>query len=300
MLLEHIPCDLCGSEKYKVRYTKPDNWLRGTLYQFPVVECLDCGLVYVNPRPTLESMAAFYPADYHHGRDSEEFARRYTVQKTMLPDTSGKRVLDIGCARGDFLSYLLNTGSVFEPNGVDAFSTGVIDKRICFANDLFTRVGYESDYFDLIMAWAVFEHLHRPIEYFSEAAKVLRPQGHLIILVTNSESLYGQYAFSEDVPRHTYHYSKKTLVRYGEKVGLKLKAVEYRDDIFDGRGFGTFRFLAGRSVGFTWEKFMLNRLGINHRIAMRIGSIVDKLVFKPHWEAFIGRSGIMVATYEKN
>jgi len=300
MLLEHVSCDLCGSEKYKIRYTKPDNWLRGTLYQFPVVECLNCGLVYVNPRPTLDSIGAFYSNDYHHGRESEEFSRRYSVQKTLLPNISGKRVLDIGCARGDFLSYLLNTGSVFEPYGIDAFSTGVSDQRIYFHQDLFPRVGYESDYFDLIMAWAVFEHLHRPAEYFSEAARVLKPQGHLIILVTNSESLYGQCAFSEDVPRHTYHYSKETLSRYGEKVDLKLKEIEYRDDVFDGRGFGTFRFLAGKSVGFTWEKFMLNRLGIKHRIAMRIGSIVDKLVFSSRWEAFLGRSGIMVATYEKN
>jgi len=60
-------------------------------------------------------MEAFYPTNYHHGRDSKEFARRYAVQKTFLPDISGKRVLDIGCVRGDFLSYLLNTGSVFEP-----------------------------------------------------------------------------------------------------------------------------------------------------------------------------------------
>jgi SAM-dependent methyltransferase len=300
MLLEHIPCDLCGSEKYRVRYIKPDNWLRGTLYQFPVVECLDCGLVYVNPRPSLDSMPAFYPADYHHGRDSEKFARRYVVQKTLLPDICGKRVLDIGCARGDFLSYLLNTGPIFEAHGVDAFATSVSDGRIRFFNDLFTSAGYKSDYFDLIMAWAVFEHLHRPAEYFFEAARVLKPQGRLIILVTNSESLYGQCAFSEDVPRHTYHYSKETLSRYGEKVDLKLKGIEYRDDVFDGRGFGTFMFLAGKSVGFTWEKFMLNRLRIYHSIAMRIGSIVDKLVFSSHWESFLGRSGIMVATYEKN
>ena len=109
MLLEHVPCDLCASEEYKVRYSKPDSWLQGTLYQFPVVECLHCGLVYVNPRPTLESMGAFYPTDYHLGRGVEKFIRRYAVQKSLLPNISGKKVLDVGCARGDFLSYLLRT-----------------------------------------------------------------------------------------------------------------------------------------------------------------------------------------------
>jgi ubiquinone/menaquinone biosynthesis C-methylase UbiE len=244
-------------------------------------------------------MGAFYPTDYHLGRGVEKFIRRYAVQKSLLPNISGKKVLDVGCARGDFLSYLLKTETEFEPYGVDAFSTGVVDQRICFKNGLFTDVEYESDYFDLVMSWAVFEHLHRPLEYFLEAARVLRPEGHLIILVTNSESAYGQYAFAEDVPRHTYHYSEETLNRYGERVGLTLKSIEYRDDIFDGRGFGTFKFLVGKSVGFTWEKSMLNRLRIHHRIAMRLGSIVDRIVFSLHWEASLKRSGIMVATYEK-
>jgi SAM-dependent methyltransferase len=244
-------------------------------------------------------MGAFYPTDYHLGRDDEKSIRRYALQKSLLPNISGKRVLDIGCARGDFLSYLLKTGIVFEPYGVDAFSTVAVDKRIYFENGLFTAVRYESDCFDLVMSWAAFEHLHRPAEYFSEAARVLRPKGHLIILVTNSESAYGQFAFAEDIPRHTYHYSRETLTRYGEKVGLTIKSVKYRNDIFDGRGFGTFRFLAGRFVGFTWEKFMLDRLKIHHRIAMRLGSIVDRLVFSLNWEASLKRSGIMVATYEK-
>jgi SAM-dependent methyltransferase len=299
MLLEHVQCDLCASSNYVVRYRKPDNWLRRTLYQFAVVECLKCGLVYVNPRPTLKSMADFYPDDYHSGREPGLLSRRYDAQKAFLPDLSAKRVLDIGCARGDFLSYLLNCSSVFEPHGVDVFSPGVNDRRIYFNQNLFTGVGYESGYFDLIMAWAVFEHLHRPMEYFSEAARVLKQHGQLIILVTNSESIYGRYAFAEDVPRHTYHFSKKTLRRYGEKVGLELKSVDYRDDVFDGRGFGAFKYGVGRLVGFSWEKSMLNRLRLHHQLAMNFGTFLDRLVFSLHWEAKLQRSGIMVATYEK-
>ena len=69
MQLEHVPCDLCGSTSYGVRYRKPDNWLRSTLFEFPVVECDGCSLVYVNPRPTMAAMAGLYPDGYHDGRD---------------------------------------------------------------------------------------------------------------------------------------------------------------------------------------------------------------------------------------
>jgi len=299
MQLEHVLCDLCGGKDYKVRYTKPDNWLRTTLYLFPVVECLNCGLVYVNPRPTLDSMADFYPPDYHSDRDSEEHLRRYAAQKALLPDLAGKHVLDIGCAKGDFLAYLLDSGPDFHAHGVDAFSPGVSDDRIRFTRGVFTDAGYSSSQFDLVMSWAVFEHIHSPSAYFSEVARVLRPGGKLIILVTNSESAYGRIAHTEDVPRHTYHYSPKTLDRYGRKTALHLRDIQFRDDIFDGRGFGTFAMLAGRLAGFTWEKEMLGKTKAHQRLAMFLGRGIDRLAFATHWEARLRRSGIMVATYEK-
>src|SRR5690606_14628871 len=33
MELELVPCDLCGRDSYRVRYCKPDTWLRQGLYQ---------------------------------------------------------------------------------------------------------------------------------------------------------------------------------------------------------------------------------------------------------------------------
>ena len=299
MLLEHVSCDLCGTRDYKVRYRKPDNWLRGSIYQFSVVECLSCGLVYVNPRPTLESMRHFYPRGYHDGRTTEACIRRYAVQAGILTNLTGARLLDIGCARGDFLSYLLRSGCRFDAHGVDAFSESTHDPRISFKRGLFTETGYGSDYFSLITAWAVFEHLHAPGIYFREAARTLKPGGRLIIAVTNSESIYSQYAFAEDVPRHTYHFSSRTLRKYGEMAGLTLRAVEYRDDLFDGRGFGLFKYAVGRLFGFTWENSMLNRLKPIHKVGMGIGAAIDRAVFSVHWEAGRKRSGIMVATYEK-
>jgi uncharacterized Zn finger protein len=54
MKLEHVDCDLCGSADYKIRYRKSDNWLWLNYFEYPVVECPGCGLVYVNPRPPFE------------------------------------------------------------------------------------------------------------------------------------------------------------------------------------------------------------------------------------------------------
>jgi SAM-dependent methyltransferase len=298
MELEHIVCDLCGGKTYRERYRKPDNWLRLNLFQFPVVECDTCGLVFVNPRPTMAAMADFYPRGYHDGRDAPSFRDRYRAQRAVLPPLGGKRVLDIGCARGDFLSFLLDHED-FEAHGVDAFSPDVGDARIRFIRGAFDEAAYPARMFDLVMSWAVFEHLHHPSRYFTETARVLAPKGRLVVLVTNSESLYGRTAYLEDVPRHTYHYSERTLSAYAQKCGLRLVDVAFNDAIFDGRGRGTFRILAGRMAGFTWERAMRSELRFHTRAAMKVGAALDAACFATHWEAKLRRSGIIIATYEK-
>ena len=217
----------------------------------------------------------------------------------MLPELAGAKVLDIGCAKGDFLSFLLNHGPAFRAHGTDAFSPGVCDSRIEYTRGDFSDSDYPAGYFDVVMSWAVFEHIHHPTAYFAEVARVLRPGGLLLILVTNAKSLYGRAGYLEDVPRHTYHYTPRTLAAYGKKVGLRLSQIEFDDRIFDGRGKGTFRFMAGRLFGFTWERLMRDEVSTLQRYAMAFGSALDMVVFSRHWEARLGRGGIMIARYEK-
>lgn len=299
MLLEHVSCDLCGGGKYKTRYRKPDAWLRLSQFEYPVVECIDCGLVYVNPRPSQESMGAFYPAGYHSGRDNLESVARYKRQAEFLPPLSKEKVLDIGCARGDFLSFLKKTSPVINACGVDYFSEGVNSDEIDFKRCSLPDAGYGDGEFDLITAWAVFEHLHRPSQYFEEVSRILKVGGSFIFLVTNSESLYGKKAFVEDIPRHIYHFSEKTLEIYAKKFGFEVRRCFYDDTIFDGRGLGTFTYTLPSLFGLTWEKILLDDVGFIHRRLRKIGHILDKLVFMTHWEAKLKMSGIMIVEFIK-
>lgn len=298
-LLEHVSCDLCGCKKYKIRYRQPDMWLWLNQFEFPVVECINCGLVYVNPRPTYESMSAYYPQYFFYGRNSEENKLRYEKQLKYLPDLSNKKVLDIGSARGDFLGYLLQKYPSMIPYGVDYFSNKVDYEQINFFNKLLYECGFENNFFDVIFAFAVFEHLHEPSLYFKEVSRILKKNGEFIILVTNSESLYGKKARREDIPRHTYHYSEKTLIKYGEKYGLKLEKVYYDDEIFDGRGIGTFTWLISDFFKITYEDRYFQAISFFKRICLKIGSILDRIFFVIHWEKSIKRSKIIIARFVK-
>lgn len=61
--VEDIDCPLCGDRQSRPVVESPDNqW--GVPGTFRAVQCVGCGHVYMNPRPTLETIAACYPDDY--------------------------------------------------------------------------------------------------------------------------------------------------------------------------------------------------------------------------------------------
>ena len=299
LALEDVPCDLCSGRETRVCYKKPDSRRWVSLYEFPVVECAGCGLVYVNPRPTPSGMAPFYDEGYHEGRDTPRHRRRYARQLAFLPPLEDQKILDIGCARGDFLAFVLERHPRVKAHGVDAYSTGVRDERIAFRRKDLTECGFPGEEFDVVTSWAVFEHLHRPGLYFQEVRRILKPGGSFVFLVTNSESLWGRRAYGEDVPRHTYHYSAPVLRKYAEKHGFEVARIAFDDTIFDGRGRGTFKWLLTRAAGVTWPAFHRRELSLAQGAARLFGKMLDSIVFSVHWEALLERSGIVVAEFKR-
>lgn len=299
MRLEHVACDLCGSNDYRVRYRKPDNWLWLNLYEYPVVECAACGLVYVNPRPTFEEMRSFYPLGYHDGRDDFFHRLRYERQFEYVISFPANKILDIGCAHGDWLSYLLKRWPEAELHGVDAFSDGVNNAAVRFQKGALPDISLPQAYFDLITSWAVFEHVHTPDAYFATVAKLLKPGGRFVLLVTNAESIYGRYAYQEDIPRHLYHFSETSLKKYAKKHNMRLDAVTYDERFWDCSGKGAFRFGMARLGGMSWRDFHVNRPTLFQKMLLCLGSTLDTLIFSCHWETRARRSGIIVATLTK-
>src|ERR1043166_4919276 len=105
--MENVICNLCHSSDQRVVYSKPDE-LFCTDDWFTVVECVNCGLGFVNPRPTRAEMARYYPPGYYEYtlRERAYHERRYRRQAEVLqavtPPESGRLLLDIGCANGNF------------------------------------------------------------------------------------------------------------------------------------------------------------------------------------------------------
>src|SRR5256885_3666722 len=53
-------------------------------------------------------------------------------------------------------------------------------------------------------------------------------------LVPNLRSIWARLALLEDVPRHLYFFSPRTLRRLGEHAGLELRSLHHTTDLFGG------------------------------------------------------------------
>ena len=210
-----------------------------------------CGLGYLSPRPTPEEGARYYPADYFGKRAGHQ--DRYERFTSFLPERRG-RLLDVGTARGDFLALMRDRG--WTVAGIEPFSDAGNPHELDIHRQHFPdECDLADDAYDVVTAWAVFEHLHDPARAFEVCARLLRPGGRLIVQVPNLRSIHSRWALQEDVPRHLYFFSERTLRAYGDRSGLVLDRVLHTTDLFGGSGRGVLRLALVRALGRSTAEF---------------------------------------------
>jgi cyclopropane fatty-acyl-phospholipid synthase-like methyltransferase len=226
--LETVACNLCGSERHTALYAMPDRrYFREEF--FTVVECDQCGLGFVNPRPKVAEMQKYYPAEYFEKPPTTShdryLRRRFTAQASFLneQERAGERrkLLDVGCANGDFPRFMAARGWEVEGVEISESSERITDFRVYTQE--FQDIPVEEPTYDAVTAWAVFEHVHDPMAYFRKASAVVKKGGLFVILMPNFQSVASRYLFCEDIPRHLYFFTRETVRQYFEKTGFRLE-----------------------------------------------------------------------------
>jgi SAM-dependent methyltransferase len=227
--MEKVNCALCGRSDTELLYQERDR-RHGGQTCFRVVRCRHCGLMYANPRPTREEMAAYYPEDYtayaKKAIDDEPFFlqklnRRSKMRarcRSVAAWKTGGRILDVGCATGVFLSEMTRYGP-WEPYGVEPNGKAADYATRRLGLDVFVGelpdAHFPDGYFDVVTMWDVFEHVHDPMATLGEIHRVLAPDGLLVVSVPNADSvdarLFGRHWIGLDPPRHLYVFSPCVL-----------------------------------------------------------------------------------------
>lgn len=248
---ETVACNLCGSTDVRLLYRQKDFRFWVDAVEWNLVVCEGCGLGYLNPRPTVAEIGRYYPPRYYADRQSA--GARYARLAGYVPGEAG-RLLDVGTARGDFLAVMRDRG--WEVTGIEPSTDaeplpGVRVLRLRFPEGC----DLPEESFDVVTAWAVFEHLHDPAAAFRACARVLRPGGRLVVQVPNLHSISARWARQEDIPRHLYFFSEQTLDRFAAASGLSLDRVVHTTDLFGGSGRGILRLGLMRAVGWQPEDY---------------------------------------------
>lgn len=199
---EIVPCLICGSDYFKLALhpTKKD-------WEYDVVLCDDCGLMYRNPNIIPEHLHTLYDGvnynnflsgDYGKSRQDKYRSVLHSFRDVLPKDAAAGRdeplsVLDFGCGNGLALEIMQSRG--YETMGIDLSPESVEVARERLGHDNIW-CGAPSDIaelegrqFDVITMWSVLAHLPRPIDTLSELRSYLKPGGALLVFTVNANSL---------------------------------------------------------------------------------------------------------------
>jgi SAM-dependent methyltransferase len=225
-------CPICGGDSG--RWAAEHNGLS-------IARCADCGHGYIWPVPDPEFLEGIYSRDdYYEGSRgsvgfsdyrSEEPARRRMFERHLdrlaaLGAMSG-RVLDVGCATGDFLKVARVRG--WEVLGVDPSSArrDVEEAGIELVGTTVHDARVQPESLDLVTFWDVLEHVADPVGDLAAAARLLRPGGMLALSVPDSDNLVarisGRRWFGyKTAGEHLQFFTPDSLGRAFARAGLRL------------------------------------------------------------------------------
>ena len=229
----YIPCDLCGTAN--PRFILNSRGLDG-----PLVQCVNCRFRYVGTRSsalvfgkhTSEETAANVRAanqNFRYLRLEEEHRlallnARWRLDLIRRLKPSG-RLLEIGCARGDFLQVAREWFDVcgVEPSPELADSSSKVAQ---IYRDTIERTPWSG--FDVIASFHVIEHVDSPRRFVRAAAERLKSGGLLVIETPNIDSLpfkVLQSRWRQFIPEHYFFFSPDSISRLLSEQGLTVKSV---------------------------------------------------------------------------
>lgn len=198
-------------------------------------------MLSTTPQPSLKDLGKYYESEsYISHTDSKQslfdkvyqFIKTITIrQKIKLIEkqtefsSQEKTLLDIGCGTGDFLVACKN--HQWKITGVEPNAKARDNAELKVAELIVFDISkIENKTFDCITLWHVLEHLPDLKNYISFLKKLLKPNGTLFVAVPNYKSFdaqfYKEFWAAYDVPRHLWHFSKKSISLLFKKENMNV------------------------------------------------------------------------------
>lgn len=300
---QHVKCDVCKSDRYKELFSMPDLRYRNFVQSYTIVACLECEHKFLNPCPVPEDIPKLYPDDYYKGRKDSDKLQEYSYLKrnkiiSSLARECGK-IMDIGCAGGGWLKSLKGN---WEKIGIDFKDSPYKELGLNIQIGDFLSMNFlKSNYYDIITAWGVMEHIITPSDYFKKINSLLKKGAFFIFFIPNSRSLWF-HAYKEDIPRHLHFFSPKIIKRYAYANGFTVRKMTASSALYSKASSGRLFFKRNllRMLGATWPQIVgEENLNIKMKLLSKLGYMLDCTLIHPALEDCAGISGTLLVILEK-
>jgi SAM-dependent methyltransferase len=218
-------CRVCGLELFKEPLLEYENMPKAAQFMpdanslaqdrgiyLEVLQCSGCGLVQLGsgPVPYYRDVirAAIFSEEMKSFRRTQfdEFVRNYGLK--------GKKVLEIGCGRGEYLSLLGRSG--VDAHGLEHSEDSVKECKKLNLNvspGFVENSGYEIRYapFNAFLMLNFLEHLPNPNETLRGIYNNMADGAVGLVEVPNFDMILRKKLFSEFVSDHLLYFTKSTL-----------------------------------------------------------------------------------------
>jgi len=191
------------------------------------VQCKNCGLVWIVPRPSASELTQQYkdylPVDHEEIAAWDRMMRPVVRSSAHLIRTrtgaDGGKLLDIGCGFGFFLREMKNCG--WQVEGVEISPAGIQYIRDRWDIPVHIRpleeLSLTDNVFDAVTLFYVIEHVHDPIKLLLEVNRILKPGGFILLRWPHSTpivKLLGPLSRKLNLyhtPYHLYDFAPDTM-----------------------------------------------------------------------------------------
>lgn len=182
-------------------------------------------VIFLSPMPTISKMKEYANNQYSIGsyRDylNAKDLKMLTANNRLKQITQynpGQSILDIGCSAGFFLEAAQAHG--YQVQGIEFASTAIthaassIQDKIILG-DLHQELDRWKHNLDWVSAFDIIEHMHDPVKFISNAKKILKPSGLLVISTPDTghflRRLMKSHWFMLQPLQHTVLFSRSAM-----------------------------------------------------------------------------------------
>jgi SAM-dependent methyltransferase len=208
-----------------------------------LLACEACDFTTADVTLSRAQLEELYSAAYFAGGEYKDYlSERPMIEKHFrirlkklleyVPGPASKRLFEIGCAYGFFLS-------VARPRFASAAGIDISRDAAEYAAGtlgLDVRAGDFSQYEfperpDVVCLWDTVEHLARPDLYIEKIARNMNPGGIVSLTTGDIGSLVARFRGKRwrqiHPPTHLHYFSKATLIRLLERCGFRVRYCGY-------------------------------------------------------------------------